>query len=111
GQACRVGDAAGAGAPCGGSRAGAGNGTARATAASSAAVRAAVLGVGRRRGNPGTPSAWGRRSRLGGAVALPCGGAVPCGEAGPSEGRRDRKLTQSVAARGDRLQVRHGGGW
>ena len=52
----------------------------------------------------------GEASRVGGRRALPCGGAVPCGEAGPSEERRDRKLRQSLAAREDRLQVRHGGG-
>ena len=105
-----MGDAAGAGVPCGGA----------------VPVREVGLAVRQPRrprrvllpcwrsvadaGHPGEPSAWGRRAAWEGAGALPCGGAVPGGEAGPSEGRRDRKLTQSVAAGEDRLQVRHGGG-
>jgi hypothetical protein len=85
-------------------------GTGRATAASSAADRAAVLGCGRRRGHPGTPSAWGRRSRVGGAGGR-CRAGEPC-RAGRLAGRGTSgpDLAQSVAACGDRLQIRHGFG-
>jgi hypothetical protein len=86
GRRCRVGDAAGAGAPCGGSRAGAGEGTGRATAASSAAVRAAVLRGRSPARSPGDTVRVGEAGRVGGRRGR-CRAGEPgrAGRLGPSE--------------------------